>query len=109
MEQKARELRALTERLAEQTRSANYELESFERSCQHQWGKAVYDPIYRKSYIIPADRPGTMGVDRIPYDTFVPAKTTDRWRRECERCGKQEYTGNVQIQETKIPDFGGRR
>lgn len=109
MEQKARETRELTERLAEQAKTANYELEAFEKTCQHQWGQAVYDPIVHKAYVIPADPPGTMGVDRIPYDTFVSARTVDRWKRECGRCGKEEYTQNVQVQEIKNPDFGGRR
>jgi hypothetical protein len=70
----------------------------------HQWGDTIYDPIREEAYTIPGDPPGTMGIDwRGP--TPVPAKTTDRWSRTCNRCGRTETTTHFVPSGDRVPKF----
>jgi hypothetical protein len=88
---------------------AERELDAMERTCQHQYGPVVYDPVHTKAYTIPGDPPGTMGIDRqLP--CHVPASTEERWKRECELCGKVEYTTKTQPtgREPVFPKTGRR-
>lgn len=72
--------------------------------CSHTWGPVESDHIFERGYTIPGDPPGTMGVDyRGP--VYVDAKTIKRWRRECFKCGKVEYTSNVEQHITETPKF----
>ncbi len=69
-----------------------------EGQCGHVFSETVADHIYHKAYTIPGDKPGTMGVDyRGP--CYVPARTENRWKRTCKKCGKVEYTQRTQ----KVP------
>ena len=115
MEEKARQLREIVERINEEVEKANekfdrakQELREYEKSCQHQYGKTIYDPIRTEAYTIPGDKPGTMGVDwRGPID--VPAHTEHRWRRTCNKCGLEQITNKTQDQINKVPNFGGEQ
>lgn len=104
MNSKFAELRskvAETKRIAE---NAELNLELAERSCQHKWGDPERADIYEAGYEIPGDPPGTMGVDwRGP--TYVPTKTTKRWKRTCTTCGKVEFTTNTTVAEVHSPKF----
>ncbi|MDD5192558.1 MAG: hypothetical protein PHH54_00690 [Candidatus Nanoarchaeia archaeon] len=112
MENRARELREIVKRTNEEVNKANEksdrarnELRDYERRCQHEYSKTIYDPIYTSAYTIPGDKPGTMGVDwRGP--TYVSAKTEPRWKRTCTRCGLEQITTRAKDSITKIPDFG---
>ena len=107
MEPKARELRELVEELKSKFLRAESELKNYENSCFHK-SESVYDPIYTPAYIIPGDPPGTMGVDwRGPLD--VPATTTDRWKRTCEKCGLVEYTTDTQEKIERIPKWENKK
>ena len=91
MKQEAQNLRERVTRLQKELTKAEKELDTMVRTCQHQYGDVVYDPIHTEAYYFPGDPPGTMGVDRqLP--CHVPASTEERWKRECELCGKVEYT-----------------
>ena len=80
------------------------ELQTRFNNCNHRWGETVADHIYRDSYTIPGDPPGTMGIDwRGP--CYVPAKTTHRWKRTCLNCGKEEYTQNTNKTTIETPRF----
>ena len=105
MEQKAKELRNLVDRLQQELSSADKNLKTYVGYCQHNFGKPAYDPICTPAYRIAGDPPGTMGVDwQGPMD--VPAQTTKRWKRECGTCGEVQYTTRVQEVKHEIPDFG---
>ena len=92
------------ERLEEQLRRKQAELSTLIRNCPHRWSAVVPDHIYEKGYEIPADPPGTMGVDWRPA-YYVQPKTTKRWKRVCMECGKVEHTSSVEKQVTEIPKF----
>lgn len=79
-------------------------LKQKENNCNHKWRDPIEANIYKKSYTVPGDAPGTMGVDWRG-DCFVPAKTTKRWSRECRLCGKVEYTFNTTKITTLSPKF----
>ena len=82
---------------------AKGELENIQRRCRHDWD-TKYTPDCRKAYIVPADPPGTMGVDRRP-EVHVPSETTPKWTRTCLICGKQETTTRATNTVLKNPDF----
>ena len=89
----------------ELTESKN-RLSTIVSTCQHQYGKPIYDPVHTEAYTIPGDPPGTMGVDwRGP--VHVPAKTEEKWKRICELCGHIQYTEKTKPVANE-PDFGGR-
>lgn len=91
--------------LAQQTIDrAKGEIERLDRSCRHEWGEAIYCPIYHEAHTIPGDPPGTMGVDwRGP--CHVPARTDKRWKRVCKLCGKVEFTTSVNRETVETPRF----
>ncbi len=98
-------LRIEIENLQKDIRDAQGSLKRIEDTCQHNWSPTKADHIYHEGYHDPGDPPGTMGVDRqLPMD--VPAKTIERWKRVCLRCGKTEYTKRTEDEVTKIPKFG---
>lgn len=81
-------------------------LKDAERECQHDWLPIEYCPEYQEAYTIPGDAPGTMGIDwRGP--TYVPAKTTPKWRRTCRICGRVEKTVRAVVEPNpkQIPQF----
>lgn len=109
MKQNAQNLRERVTKLKGELTEAERELTDMVRNCQHQYGPAVYDPVYTPAYTIPGDPPGTMGVDRqLP--CHVPAKTEKKWKRECELCGEVEYTTKSRptAHEPVFPNTGRR-
>ncbi len=80
------------------------ELARLEQNCQHIWGDAQPDHIYEDAYMIPGDEPGTMGID-WQGPTYVPAKTTYRWKRICSKCGKTEHTVRSDKISKTVPIF----
>lgn len=97
-------MRAAVADLKEKLTRAETKLANAERDCRHDWTKPEADNIYRESYTIPGDRPGTMGVDfRGP--CYVPAETTYRWKRTCTICGKMEHTQRTKENVTHTPTF----
>ena len=79
MRQEAKQLRDKLTQLKKDLSGAEQSLNSLVKSCNHQYGETIYDPIHTQSYTIPGDKPGTMGVDwRGP--THVPTETKKRWK-----------------------------
>lgn len=74
--------------------------------CLHCWSPVKWDPIYEEAYTIPADPPGTMGVDWTP-EIHVPSKTTRRWTRACEACGMVQHTGRTRKGSGAVPGTSG--
>lgn len=108
MKQEAKKLREIVEKAEEDLRQAQSNLRNLIQNCQHQYGETIYDPIYTPAYTIPGDKPGTMGVDwRGP--VHVPAKTEDRWRRECESCGIVEYTTQTKQNVREEPQWPNQK
>ena len=89
-------------------KSKKSQLEREERECRHHSDRSCWvvtpDDLYESGYTIPGDAPGTMGVDRR-FDCHVPAKTTKRWKRVCNVCGKVEHTTNVDQKTVESPRF----
>jgi hypothetical protein len=83
---------------------AEQELSALERACQHRWAKAIRDDKVTPGYQLEGDPPGTMGIDRqLP--CYVPEQREERWRRECQDCGKVEYTSNFNEKTLREPKF----
>lgn len=99
------DLRDREKRLVAELESVRAAIQSKEVRCQHDWTNPVYDPIRHEAYTSPGDPPGTMGVDwRGP--VHVPASTEKRWKRECRKCGKVEFTTrSVQLPGPHQPQF----
>ena len=105
MEARASDLRTQVEELTQGLSDAQRDLEQYVDSCSHKFSDPKYDPIRTESYKIHGDAPGTMGVDRrLPM--FVPAKTENRWKRECGLCGEVQYTKKVNKSYEETPNFG---
>ena len=105
MTRTARIIRGEVKEVERALQEAKDRLAAMEMACFHKYPKEpTYDPIYEKSYEIPGDAPGTMGIDfRGP--TYVPSKTTPRWIRVCEHCGKTQTTTVTHDQTRKVPVF----
>lgn len=104
MDDKTKKLRDRIAELQFEMKIAENNLDHIVQNCNHAFDKTIYDPIHTPAYTIPGDMPGTMGVDfRGP--CYVEAKTEKRWRRECTRCGKIEYTTNVKQNITEEPNW----
>lgn len=77
-------------------------LSQLRKQCRHDWSESVYEPEREEAYIIPGDKPGTMGSDfRGP--TQVTAKTIDKWTRKCSRCGWVQETTRSAARDGKEP------
>lgn len=66
--------------------------------CAHDFTPPEWCGERREAYVIRGDRPGDPGyggVDR-QFDTHVPAKTTDKWKRTCKLCLKVEITDKTE-------------
>ena len=101
-----REIEHKIKRLEDELAVAKRELVRADRECNHDWSEPVADHIYKESYTIQGDKPGTMGVDwRGP--VHVPASTTHRWKRTCKNCGKKEHTTRTSTKTTttETPQF----
>lgn len=103
----AKALVQAVERTKEASELAQKALELFRQRCSHKWDdpKGVYDPKHHKGYTIPADPPGTMGVDRRTHDFYVADTTEDRWTRTCTICGLKQGTTNTRDEVKKVPEF----
>lgn len=102
---RTRDLRGQIASLRNQIADFERELKELEDSCQHKslsqnclFSAPKYEPIVIKGYTIPADPPGTMGVDRIPFDQHVPDRVIPQWTRVCSICGKVEATESFEEQ-----------
>jgi hypothetical protein len=103
MEFEAKNKRNLVGKLKDELTKAEKDLKNYVTKCNHNF-ETKYDPVYTPAYTIPGDTPGTMGVDwRGP--VYVPAKTQERWKRECEKCGLVEYTTKTEDIIKKIPKW----
>jgi len=91
-------------KLTRQLALAKSDLEQVRRTCRHQWGKTQYTPDIQEAYTIPADPPGTMGVDWRP-ECHVPRQVTPKWTRTCEECGLKEETQQTEDKIEKILVF----
>ncbi len=74
--------------------------------CKHEWEKVVYDP---ERVEIMREEIEAQGVD-IWYIEVGTGRYTnkDRWSRYCPKCGKKEYTYEVEVvpvQIKKVPKF----
>lgn len=80
-------------------------------NCRHNWGQARYAPDHQEGYDIPADAPGTMGIDWRPA-CHVPSKTTPQWKRTCALCDLEQVTSRTMLApganglKQEVPDFG---
>ena len=97
----AHDLRDEAERLTESLAKVKKALEQMERSCRHDWGQTVADPIYIEGRFVPESGGG---VDRIR-EHHVPPQTTSRWKRTCKKCGKIEHTTRTDEKVTRVPKF----
>ncbi len=104
MDTKIKTLREKIASLDQELKWAKQELSHAESNCAHIWGEVVEDHIYEKGYLIPGDPPGTMGVDRRG-DFYVQPKTTLRWKRVCNKCGKTEHTYETNKKVIETPRF----
>jgi len=101
----AEKLRAEKDQTDRRYEDAQERLRQYQGKCSHSFTE-VYDPVNKPRYHIAGDPPGTMGVDRqLPMD--VPPETIPRWRRNCSKCGLEEYTQKTSEQVTKVPKWGG--
>ena len=65
------------------------ELERKYSSCIHKQGNVEYMP---EEYTAPRYETAWQGVDCYPKLVGFDNKTKDRWARQCQKCGKVEYT-----------------
>lgn len=67
--------------MQDQARLLSKEIEIEEKECVHEWGETINDPFLHKE----PDLTGTGGLD----------VSTGRWRRDCQKCGKPQYTTRI--------------
>jgi hypothetical protein len=103
MELEAKNKRNLVGKLKDELTKAEIDLKKYVTKCNHNF-ETNYDPVYTPAYTIPGDKPGTMGID-WQGPVYVPAKTQERWKRECEKCGLVEYTTETEDIIKKIPKW----
>ncbi len=78
------------DRLSQELERTKSKLAVIQNTCNHDWDEK-YTPVRTEAYTSPGDPPGTMGSDwRGP--VHVPATSTKRWTRTCDKCGKEETT-----------------
>lgn len=71
--------------------SLSDELFYFENNCKHEWSKVVYDP--KKSFESRYDPEGDYGRGSDFYHgSSYHEVDVPRWKRECQVCGKIDYT-----------------
>ena len=75
--------------------------------CNHQWMKPEYDPEEQEIKIV---EDVWQGVDVWPEERGTGRyKKVDRWSRVCSKCGKKEYTYEMETIPVKTitqPKFG---
>ena len=82
--------------------------------CEHEYAPHQYAPIVIPGYTIPADPPGTMGVDWRG-EQHVSEQRIDEWVRVCKKCGYTDRTQQTAIRPTgrdglkqEVPDFSNK-
>lgn len=85
------ELQNEVERRRRELEQSLRKMEAADRQCGHEWGPTVDASVYHPGYTFPGDAPGTMGVDRRG-PVHIPSRTEKRWKRVCNKCGKEEFT-----------------
>jgi len=77
------------ERLKKELNENEINQRLLEQNCNHKWMLTKYDPEeYKKPVFSHYEGHGS---DPNPVYNYYSA-TKDRWSRECEHCGKKEYT-----------------
>ena len=82
MEQNAQNLRERVTKLKGELTKAEKELDAMVRNCQHQYGPAVYDPVYTPAYTIPGDPPGNRTLRMVQLGGRV-SELDPAWRKPC--------------------------
>lgn len=77
------------ERLEKLLSQKKLEQSALQRTCNHKWLDAIYDPEEVSEFVFTHYEPH--GSDPIPRG-FYKSKQKPRWSRVCECCGKKEYT-----------------
>lgn len=93
MNDNARRTRAALDAAKQNYESAQRAVDFLERSCRHEFGAVVSDPIVRPGYTEPGDAPGTMGIDHRS-SFYVPEQRTPRWTRTCRRNNEGSMVGS---------------
>ena len=73
---------------------------NLEYTCTHRWDPTVEDPIIKPGYNDPS-----AGYGHGYSGLWVHEQRIPRWRRECEECGKVEYTTETKSHTTTTPRF----
>lgn len=106
--ERAKEIRGRISDLRSRLRRAEDELAGVERSCRHEWGEVVYDPIYHSGTPDRTPRDGSyVPYDERPFLMATPPHTEDRWTRTCRLCGMVQETRHTKDEIKKVPSFPG--
>lgn len=91
-----------------QLRHAQVALDQYIQACQHQWAEPVHDDIVVTGHMTP-DFMARVYEGQTTPEVWVPEQRTERWKRVCYTCGKEEHTTKVNETVTKTPAFGATR
>ena len=106
MNEQARQIRERAARLKTESKNADDALSKLEENCDHKYKEPVYEPYETGGYRCEGDPPGTMSVDRqLPF--YVPREVHKRWKRECDLCGRVEYTTSIRTETRENPRWPG--
>lgn len=79
-------------------------LKALQSRCNHKWSKPEFDPESREIIEEIEEREGAHTV-LVPYFTGR-YQNVDRWSRVCTKCGKKEYTYEMETVSVKTkPKF----
>ena len=84
-------VRKEVEEANKKAKSLSLQLQNQVDQCKHLWMESKYDPIILPGGYSSGDRVGTMGVDWVGPLSWSERREP-RWSRECNICGKKEYT-----------------
>lgn len=88
--------------LREQASTLATELEELQKSCSHEFGEPVYDPLKEPQFTYSHLEWG--GSDPRPVCSPAGDKLVPRWRITCRKCGRDRYTQKTRIVQ-EVPDF----
>lgn len=89
------------------TKRLRDEINSAQRSCNHQWNKPKFDPVARTEYDNDLSSPVIRDGGSWHYKLIPKTVYDNRWSRSCELCGKVEYTTKSEVPQnfSKVPVF----